>query len=92
MDDRPDYAAIFQERIIELCRARTGTDSPAELAAELRLKERTIARYMAGDSQPRLPEAVKLAERAGVSLDWLAGLSDDPFGRLVIVPEPKEKP
>jgi transcriptional regulator with XRE-family HTH domain len=76
--DTPDYAELFQARMKALCVALTGSDdSPADLAAELRLKERNIQRYMSGKTQPLLREAVKVATRAGVSLDWLAGLSDD---------------
>jgi hypothetical protein len=75
--EAPDYAALFASRMNDLCWSVTGGDSPADLAAELRLKERNVQRYMAGETQPLLREAVKIATRAGVSLDWLAGLSAD---------------
>lgn len=70
-----DYAAIFKSRITELV-AEIGDGSPERFAAELRLPARNVTRYVKGEHQPRLPEAIRIAERAGVSLDWLAGLSD----------------
>lgn len=75
-----DYAEIFKQRM-NILAGELGEGSPTRLAAELRLPERNIARYCEGKSQPRFPEAIRLAQRAGVSLDWLAGLSDQRAAR-----------
>lgn len=87
----PDYAELFRRRMVELCVAVTGDpDKPSDLAAELRLKERNIARYMSGTTQPFLREAAKIAANAGVSLDWLAGLSEDGGPAAPVPSEPPE--
>lgn len=70
-----DHRAIFKTRINQLA-AELGDGSPERLAAELRLPARNIGRYCAGEVLPRLGDAMLIAKRAGVSLDWLNGLSD----------------
>lgn len=72
---QPDYAALFRQRM-QLLADKLGQGSPERLAAELRLPPRNILRYTNGEHQPRLPDARLIALRAGVSLDWLAGLSE----------------
>jgi phage repressor protein C with HTH and peptisase S24 domain len=37
-----------------------------------------LAKYVRGESKPPLEVAYRLTARAGLSLDWLAGASDDP--------------
>lgn len=88
-----DYAELFKQRM-NILAGELGEGSPTRLAAELRLPERNIARYCEGSSQPRFPEAIKLAQRAGVSLDWLAGLSDQRDGTVVGpgAPQPGDEP
>jgi hypothetical protein len=88
-----DYADLFKQRM-NILAGELGEGSPARLAAELRLPERNVTRYCSGQSQPRFPEAIKLAQRAGVSLDWLAGLSDERDAQALGpgAPQPGDEP
>jgi hypothetical protein len=72
---RVDHKAVFKTRINQLAE-ELADGSPERLAAELRLPARNIGRYCAGEVLPRLGDATLIAERSGVSLDWLTGLSD----------------
>ena len=66
---------IFSER---LKRARWEKDwSVAKLSEVSGVLDCTISAYERGKSGPGLYNAVRLADALGVSLDWLAGRTDE---------------
>ena len=66
---------IFRER---LRRARWDKDlSVAKLSDLSGVADCTIHAYECGRSGPGLYNAVRLADALGVSLDWLAGRTDE---------------
>ena len=83
---RIDHKAVFKARINELI-AELGDGSPERFAAEIRLPARNMGRYAQGEVLPRLGDAVLIAKRSGVSLDWLTGLSDQRDVMAVPVPD-----
>lgn len=48
-----------------------------ELAELIGVHENTIQLYENGKSEPKLSRFILLADKLGVSLDYLAGLTDD---------------
>lgn len=52
--------------------------SQKKLADELGLTDRAIRKYESGESQPTLSVLIKLSYFFDVSLDYLAGLTDNP--------------
>lgn len=63
------------ERIMEL-RERYSIDK-TEFAKRIGVDKSTITRYEDGDRQPTLDVLLKIKQRFGVSLDWLAGFETD---------------
>ncbi|MCI9310280.1 MAG: helix-turn-helix transcriptional regulator [Lawsonibacter sp.] len=49
-----------------------------KLAGELDITESVISNYMTGRSQMPIEMLVKMADHFGVSVDYLAGVSDNP--------------
>lgn len=50
--------------------------SRAFLAGQSGVTEKTIWRWERGETDPQLDDAVNVATALGVSLDWLAGMSE----------------
>lgn len=67
---RVDMAEVMRER-----RAALGL-SQAELAGVVGLDRRQIRRYEAGEAQPTLPVAKAIAQALGISIDELAGQTE----------------
>ena len=66
----------FQERLRQL-RKGTGLNQ-RDMAKELALVFRSYRRYECGESEPTLSTLNSLADYFHVSLDYLAGRTDDP--------------
>ena len=64
----------FVQRLRQ-CRKEKGLKQQ-ELADELGIIYRTYRRYEAGETEPDISTAVKLADFFGVSLDYLSGRSE----------------
>lgn len=67
---------VFQERLRE-CRNKTGL-SQLNMAAKLGIVFRSYRRYENGDTEPTLSTLVHLADYFDVSIDYLAGRTDEP--------------
>ena len=67
---------IFQSRLL-LCRNKLN-QTQADVAKDAGLNYRTYCRYERGEAEPTLPPLIQLADYFGVSLDYLAGRTDDP--------------
>ena len=67
---------VFEERLLQ-CRNNIHK-TQHDVAKEAGLNFRTYCRYERGEAEPTLPPLVKLANYFHVSLDYLAGLTDDP--------------
>ena len=67
---------IFTERIKE-CRKKAGL-TQEQVAEALEIGYSTYRHYEYGNRMPLVTDAAKMAELFGVSLDYLAGLSEDP--------------
>lgn len=61
-------------RLRELRKERNVTQQ--ELADEMLVTQRTLARYESGENEPRLPMVFDLADYFKVSIDYLVGRSD----------------
>jgi len=65
-----------------------------ELAGKIRLSQNAMHKIEVGRTpDPRLSHVVKMAEVLGVSLEYLAGLTDDPHpysrgGDVLLTPDP----
>lgn len=70
------FKSKFAERLHEL-RGKEGI-SAIELGRQMHWGINTIHYYESGRSQPTLPMLTALADHYGVTLDYLAGLSDVP--------------
>lgn len=46
------------------------------LADKAQVKSRTVERWEAGETEPRIDYAARVASVLGVSLDWLAGIEE----------------
>lgn len=62
---------LFRERLGELC----GERSYAEFAKFLGMSRATVGFYMAGERIPNAADLKKIAEKCGVTADYLLGLS-----------------
>ena len=67
---------IFTERIKE-CRKKAGL-TQEQVAEALEIGYSTYRHYEYGNRMPLVTDAAKMAELFGVSLDYLAGLSEEP--------------
>lgn len=67
---------FFQERLRQ-CREGVNK-TQAEIADELEFSYRTYCRYERGGADPTLTALIKLADYFHVSIDYLAGRTDDP--------------
>lgn len=68
--------STFQERLLHL-RKEAGFNQQ-DMAKDLGIVFRSYRRYECGESEPTLSTLVKLADYFGVSLDYLAGRTEDP--------------
>lgn len=68
--------ATFQERL-RAFRAEASLNQQ-DMAKELGLVFRSYRRYECGESEPTLSTLIQLADYFHVSLDYLAGRTDDP--------------
>ena len=68
--------SIFSERLLSLREQRKL--SQKEAAREIQIANRTYQYYEAGEREPQLSVLVRIARFYGVSLDYLAGLTDTP--------------
>ena len=66
--------SIFGQRLDQLMKEHGMNDSDA--ADIIRMERKAIGRYRYDKASPRLNEVVIMAQYFGVSLDWLAGLTD----------------
>ena len=67
---------IFTERIKE-CRKKAGL-TQEQVAEALEIGYSTYRHYEYGNRMPLVTDAAKMAKLFGVSLDYLAGLSEEP--------------
>lgn len=66
----------FPQRFRELRKKKTASNT---VISELFGRNRnTVRRYENGESEPTLTSLINIAEFFGVSIDYLAGLTDDP--------------
>lgn len=68
----------FNERL-RLCRQQKGL-SQEDAAYALEIRYSTYRRYEHGGTEPNISLAARIADYFGVSLDYLAGRTDDPTG------------
>ena len=54
------------------------------LAKEFQITEAVLSHYMTGRSEVPVDVLVKFAQRAGLSMDYLVGLSDEPLPPLTL--------
>lgn len=66
---------IFQERL-RVCR-REMNKTQLQAANEMGINYRTYQRYENGEAEPSLTPLIKLADYFGVSIDYLAGRTDE---------------
>jgi transcriptional regulator with XRE-family HTH domain len=74
-------STLFLERL-KKSRERLGL-TQRELSGLCDLSEHQIHRYERGLQEPTLTAMRKISEMLGVSIDYLAGTSDDPHGKIV---------
>jgi transcriptional regulator with XRE-family HTH domain len=75
--DKRDLSRLFQERVKSLL-LRSG-DNQSSFAASVGIDRSALSQLLSGQSTrlPRVETLLNIAERYGVSLDWLLGLSQD---------------
>jgi transcriptional regulator with XRE-family HTH domain len=75
--DKRDLAGLFQERL-KILLARSSISQSA-FATSVGIDRSALSQLLAGQSTrlPRVETLLNIAERHGVSLDWLLGLSQD---------------
>ena len=73
---RGDFLGIFAERLKE-CR-RNSKLRQQDVSESLEIGYSTYCRYEQGGRLPCIDDAAKMAQLFHVSLDYLAGLTDDP--------------
>ena len=59
-------------------RALRGTESQAEFASKIGVKQTSYSSWERGVKDPAAQTIVKIASTFGVTTDWLLGLSDTP--------------
>ncbi len=69
------------DRLIEARKANHLTQH--DLAEKIEVNIRQVARYESGENNPTIDVVIRIAKTLGISIDWLAGLSDDPQGRIM---------
>lgn len=74
--ERSENVEIFSKRLQELRKERKWNQE--EVAEQCSLILRTYRRYEKGESEPQLSVLVKIADLYDVSMDYLAGRTDDP--------------
>ena len=67
--------SIFSERLIHL--RKCSNLSQASVAEGIRLSMRAYQKYEYEESEPKLSVAARIADFYGVSLDYLAGRSEE---------------
>ena len=67
--------SVFSERLVSLRKSK-GV-SQAFAAKEIRVSPRAYQKYEYEESEPTLSVAARIADFYGVSLDYLAGRSED---------------
>ncbi len=67
--------SVFSERLVSLRKSK-GV-SQAFAAKEIRISPRAYQKYEYEESEPTLSVAARIADFYGVSLDYLAGRSED---------------
>ena len=70
------WLEIFSQRLLALRKNRNWTQE--EAAIECGMPFRTYRRYETGEREPQVSSFVKIADTYQVSLDYLAGRTDDP--------------
>ncbi len=68
--------SIFSERLTALRKDRGLSQAAA--AKEIKAAPRAYQNYEYGSAEPRLSTLVRIADFYGVSLDYLAGRTDNP--------------
>jgi SOS-response transcriptional repressor LexA len=63
-------------RRLAFLKTRDGKKSERELARQMGLPQATLNKYMVGKNEPGLDRLIQIARGAGVSVDWLVGLTD----------------
>lgn len=74
MERKNERLPIFTERFREL----QGEQSNTEFAEFLGISRQTVGFYCNGDRVPDAVTLIKIAEKCGVSADWLLGMSNFP--------------
>lgn len=72
----------FEKRLSELRKARK--ISQGELAKQVGVHTNVMGRYERGEAKPSIDVAMKLADALDVSLDFLAGKSDQQIDQEII--------
>lgn len=68
--------SVFSERLVELRDSRNL--SQKEVAKEFGVVVRAYQRYEYGEREPQLSVLIRMADFYNVSLDYLAGRTDEP--------------
>lgn len=85
MESKDLLDPAFADRVARICEMVGGS---AELARRAGLSRRVVDKYVAGGSDPSRQRLIRLAQAAGVSLQWLAtGEGSDKRGGGVIQDE-----
>lgn len=71
----------FSERLKLLMRKERRKRKRHAIAELCGLDSRTVRRYENGEREPGLKEFISIADHFGVSLDYMAGLTDNPRRR-----------
>jgi len=66
---------LFRTRLRQLRKAKNL--SQGEISKELNIVQRSYRRYESGETEPTLSTVIKLADFFGVSLDYLAGRTEE---------------
>ena len=72
----------FSERLRYLVMKEQRHRKKAAIAELCGLDRKTIKRYEQGEREPGLTELISLADHFEVSIDYIAGLTDNPFRNL----------
>lgn len=72
----------FPERLRSLVMKEQRHRKKVAIAELCGLDQKTIRRYERGEREPGLTELISLADHFEVSIDYIAGLTDNPFRNL----------